>query len=87
MTKEEMTQVIEQYRKHPKDTASAAVQIAILTKRLQSLNEHFKVHKKDNHSRNGLIKLVGQRKRFLTYLQKNNFTEYKETVQKLGLRK
>ena len=87
MTKEEIAEMMNKHQKHTKDTGSAPVQIALLTKRLQALTEHFKKHKKDNHSRTGLIKIVGQRKRLLTYLQKKNDNDYKETVQKLGLRK
>ena len=76
MVKDETAKMLEEHRKHTKDTASAPVQIALLTKRLQTLTEHFKKHKKDHHSRTGLIKIVGQRKKLLTYLQKRNEEDF-----------
>lgn len=85
--KEVKTSVIEANRTHESDTGSPEVQIAILTARIQELTEHLKVHAKDNHSRRGLLKMVGQRRSMLTYLQKKDINRYRELIQKLGLRK
>ena len=85
--KDEKTAVIEANRTHPTDTGSPEVQIAILTARINELTEHLKVHKKDNHSRRGLLKMVGQRRNLLNYLQKKDVERYRAIVQKLGLRK
>ena len=87
ITREVKTGLIEQYRKNAKDVGSAAVQVAILTERIRNLTEHFKFHKKDHHSRRGLLRLVGQRKRLLEYIRNNNYDEYKELIGKLQLRK
>ena len=87
MRKEEKTQVIEQNRLHDTDTGSAEVQIAILTKRINDLTEHVKVHQKDHHSRRGLLKMVGKRRNLLNYLQKKDIERYRAIVAKLGLRK
>ncbi len=81
------TETINKYKRHEKDTGSAEVQIALLTERINHLTEHFKVHKKDFHSRTGLLKLVGQRRRLLGYLKKTDLTRYRELIQSLGLRR
>lgn len=80
-------QVISQYKKHDTDTGSAEVQIALLTARINHLTEHLKVHKKDNHSRMGLLKMIGQRKRLLRYYERVNLEGYRALIQKLGIRK
>ncbi|WP_458863819.1 30S ribosomal protein S15 [Acidaminobacterium chupaoyuni] len=87
MLKDKKTEVIEANRLHPTDTGSPEVQIAILTARINELNEHLKIHKKDNHSRRGLLMLVGQRRGLLNYLQKKDVERYRAIVAKLGLRK
>lgn len=79
--------VIEAHAKHPGDTGSPEVQVALLTARIEGLTEHFKVHKKDFHSRTGLLKLVGHRRKILKYLQKTDIQRYRALIQKLGLRK
>ena len=79
--------VIEEFRLSEKDTGSAEVQIALLTNRIVHLTEHVKVHKKDHHTRRGLLKLVGQRKRLLRYLRENDFERYRTVIQKLGIRR
>ena len=79
--------VIKDYQTHEKDTGSPEVQIAILSVRIQNLTDHFKVHKKDHHSRRGLLKLVGRRRRLLTYLKENELERYREVVTRLGLRR
>lgn len=86
MFKEEKQQIIEEYRLHDKDTGSPEVQIALLTKRINHLNEHLKVHKKDHHSRRGLLKMVGQRRGLLNYLMKKDMDRYREIISKLNLR-
>ena len=85
--KDEKTAVIEANRTHPTDTGSPEVQIAILTARINELTEHLKVHKKDNHSRRGLLKMVGQRRSMLAYLQKKDINRYRALIAELGLRK
>lgn len=87
LRKEEKTAVIEANRKHDTDTGSPEVQIAILTKRINDLTEHLKEHKKDHHSRRGLLKMVGHRRNLLAYLQKNDIERYRSIVARLGLRK
>ena len=87
MRKEEKTAVIEANRLHETDTGSPEVQIAVLTKRIADLNEHLKEHKKDNHSRRGLFKMVGRRRNLLNYLKKNDIERYRAIVEKLGIRK
>ena len=87
MRKEEKTQIIEANKRHEGDTGSPEVQIAILTARIQELTEHLKVHKKDNHSRRGLLKMVGQRRSMLAYLQKKDINRYRALIAKLGIRK
>ncbi|MGE4549655.1 MAG: 30S ribosomal protein S15 [Intestinibacillus sp.] len=85
--KEDKTAVIEANRTHATDTGSPEVQIAILTERIRELTEHLKVHHKDNHSRRGLLKMVGQRRSMLGYLQKKDVERYRELIKKLGIRK
>ena len=80
-------QVIAAYRRHETDTGSPEVQIALLTNRIGYLTEHFKGHGKDHHSRRGLLKLVGQRRRLLDYLKKRDFQRYKSVIERLGIRK
>ena len=87
MTKEKKTEIIENNRRDEKDTGSPEVQIALLTERINELTEHLKVHKKDNHSRRGLLKMVGKRRNLLNYLSKKDLNRYREIVEKLGLRK
>ncbi len=79
--------VIEQYRQHESDTGSPEVQVALLTQRITYLTEHFKTHKKDHHSRRGLLKLVGQRRRLLDYLKKSDVERYRNVVSSLNLRR
>jgi len=79
--------VVRSYRRHDKDTGSPEVQIALLTDRIVYLTEHFKTHRKDHHSRRGLLKLVGQRRRMLDYLRGRDFQRYKGVIERLGLRK
>jgi small subunit ribosomal protein S15 len=79
--------VMEQYRVHQTDTGSPEVQVALLSQRIDHLTEHFKVHVKDHHSRRGLLKLVGQRRRLLDYLRKQDFDRYQNLIQRLGIRK
>ena len=85
--KEDKTAVIEANRTHATDTGSPEVQVAILTARIKELTEHLKVHKKDNHSRRGLLKMVGQRRSMLAYLQKKDINRYRALIAKLGIRK
>ncbi len=87
MTAEKKQEIINTYRRDEKDTGSSEVQIALLTERIKELTEHLKVHKKDNHSRRGLLKMVGKRRNLLNYLEKNDVERYKEIVEKLNLRK
>ena len=87
MTTERKQEIINQFRRDEKDTGSSEVQIALLTERINELTEHLKVHKKDNHSRRGLLKMVGKRRNLLNYLAKKDEESYKELVEKLGLRK
>ena len=87
LLKEEKTAVIEANRNHATDTGSPEVQIAILTERINHLNEHLKVYKKDHHSRRGLLKMVGQRRGLLNYLTKVDIERYRAIIEKLGLRK
>ena len=79
--------IIKEYQKDPSDTGSADVQIALLTSRIRHLTEHFKTHKKDHHSRRGLLRLVSQRKKLLSYVKNNDITSYAELISRLGLRK
>ena len=87
MTKERKQEVINTYKREEKDTGSPEVQIALLKERINELTEHLKVHKKDNHSRRGLLKMVGKRRNLLNYLAKKDVNRYREIVEKLGLRK
>ena len=87
MTIERKQEIINTYRRDEKDTGSSEVQIALLTERINELTEHLKVHKKDNHSRRGLLKMVGKRRNLLGYLEKNDVEKYREIVAKLNLRK
>ena len=80
------TTIIDEFRTHPTDTGSPEVQIALLTRRIQFLTEHFKVQKKDFHSRRGLLRLVGRRRRLLDYLKAKDITRYRQLVERLGLR-
>jgi small subunit ribosomal protein S15 len=84
---ERKAELIKEHARGENDTGSAEVQIAVLTERIANLTEHFKTHKKDNHSRRGLLKLVSQRRRLLDYLKKVNEDRYKDVVKKLGLRR
>jgi small subunit ribosomal protein S15 len=85
--KERTSEVVTAYQRHGKDTGSPEVQIALLTDRITYLTEHFKTHGKDHHSRRGLLKLVGQRRRMLDYLRSRDFSRYKGVIERLGLRK
>lgn len=87
LTQEMKKAVIDDYKLHEGDTGSPEVQIAILTRRIQSLTEHLKVHNKDHHSRRGLLKMVGQRRALLNYLKDRNFERYRKLIDKLELRK
>lgn len=87
MTQEEKQAIMAEYATHEGDTGSAQVQVAVLTKRINELTEHLKVHKKDHHSRRGLLKMVGHRRNLLAYLQKVDIERYRAIVKKLGLRK
>jgi small subunit ribosomal protein S15 len=87
MNKEKRQELISKYRIHTKDTGSAEVQVALLTERINELTEHFKIHKKDHHSRRGLLKMVGKRKRLLEYLKQSDTDKYANLIGNLGLRK
>ncbi len=80
-------EIIEKFKIHESDTGSSEVQIALLTDRIKYLTEHFKTHKKDHHSRQGLLKLVGQRRSLLDYLKKKDINKYRELIKALGIRK
>ena len=87
LAKEAKIEVIGQYKTHATDTGSPEVQVALLTKRINDLTGHFKTHVKDNHSRRGLLRLVGQRRRLLDYLRRKNADRYREVINRLGIRK
>ncbi|WP_029898399.1 30S ribosomal protein S15 [Desulfohalovibrio reitneri] len=87
MNAEDKQKIIEEFAKHEGDTGSPEVQVALLTNRISYLTEHFKVHKQDYHSRNGLLKLVGQRRKLLNYLKKKDVQRYRDLIARLGLRK
>ena len=87
MTAQEKTDIILKYATHEGDTGSPEVQIAVLTGRINELNEHHKVHAKDHHSRRGLLKMVGRRRSLLAYLQKKDIERYRSLIAKLGIRK
>ena len=87
MTKERKQEIINTFKRDENDTGSSEVQIALLTERINELTEHLKVHKKDNHSRRGLLQMVGKRRSLLNYLAKTDVNKYREIVEKLNLRK
>ena len=87
LSREKKTEIIGTYKTHDGDTGSPEVQVAILSERISYLTEHFKVHAKDHHSRRGLLKLVGQRRRLLDYLKTKDSLRYSELIQRLGIRK
>jgi small subunit ribosomal protein S15 len=87
LSREGKTEIIESYRTHEVDTGSPEVQIALLTRRIEHLTGHFKVHAKDHHSRQGLLKMVGKRRRLLEYLRHKDTDRYQQLIQRLGLRK
>ena len=87
MSNERKAEVISSYRTHDSDTGSPEVQVAILSDRINYLTEHFKTHVKDHHSRRGLLKLVGQRRRLLDYLKRKDASRYADLIRKLGIRK
>jgi len=87
MTQERKQEVINTYKRDEKDTGSPEVQIALLTERINELTEHLKIHKKDNHSRRGLLKMVGKRRNLLNYLSRKDVQRYRDIIEKLGLRK
>lgn len=86
LDQEVKAQIINQFQRHPQDTGSPEVQIALLTARIKQLEEHLKIHKKDFHSRRGLMKLIGQRRSLLEYLKRRDFLRYQVLLQKLGLK-
>ena len=87
MLPEEKTAIMREYATHEWDTGSPEVQIAVLTKRINDLTEHLKIHKKDHHSRRGLLKMVGHRRNLLNYLMKKDINRYRAIIEKLGIRK
>lgn len=87
ITKERTAELVKEFGKNENDTGNTAVQIAILTERINNLNVHFKTHKHDYHSNRGLLKLVGQRRNFLAYLKGKNLEEYRSVIARLGLRR
>ena len=87
MLKEEKSALIKEYAKHEGDPGSPEVQIALLTKRINDLTDHLKIHKKDHHSRRGLLKMVGQRRNLLNYLMKTDIERYRSIIARLGIRK
>ena len=87
LVKSKKKEIIDSFKIHSKDTGSPVVQIAILTEKINYLSDHFKVHKKDFHSRRGLLMMIGKRRRLLAYLKKKNPEKYQETISKLNLRK
>ncbi|MER3426920.1 MAG: 30S ribosomal protein S15 [Pyrinomonas sp.] len=87
LTKEVKERIVQQFRTHENDTGSPQVQIALLTERINELTEHFKVHKKDNHSRRGLLKMVSQRRSLLDYLRRTDIESYHDLINRLGLRR
>jgi small subunit ribosomal protein S15 len=87
ITKERKNELINEFKTHENDTGSPEVQIAVLTAEINTLNDHLRVHKKDHHSRRGLLKMVGKRRNLLTYLRNKDVTRYRELINKLGLRR
>lgn len=87
LTQERKQEIINEFKLHEADTGSPEVQVAILTEKINNLTEHLKVHKKDHHSRRGLLKMVGQRRRLLNYLREKDYARYRKLIEKLGLRR
>lgn len=87
ITKDKKKEIVSQFSKHEKDTGSTEVQVAILTQRINELKDHFQMHKKDHHSRLGLLKMVGKRRRLLDYLKRINVERYRTLIDSLGIRK
>ena len=87
ITQERKNEIISEYKTHDNDTGSPQVQIAVLTEQINKLNDHLRTHKKDHHSRRGLLKMVGKRRNLLTYLRNKDVTRYRELINKLGLRR
>ncbi|PLS16722.1 30S ribosomal protein S15 [Peribacillus saganii] len=87
ITQERKNELIAEYRTHETDTGSPEVQIAVLTEEINNLNDHLRVHKKDHHSRRGLLKMVGRRRNLLTYLRNKDVTRYRNLINSLGLRR
>jgi small subunit ribosomal protein S15 len=87
ITKERKNELISEYKTHEGDTGSPEVQIAILTENINTLNDHLRTHKKDHHSRRGLLKMVGKRRNLLAYLRNKDVTRYRDLINKLGLRR
>ncbi|WP_026570321.1 MULTISPECIES: 30S ribosomal protein S15 [Bacillaceae] len=87
ITQERKNEIINDFKTHDNDTGSPEVQIAVLTEEITNLNEHLRVHKKDHHSRRGLLKMVGKRRNLLNYLRAKDVTRYRELIQRLGLRR
>ncbi|MCC4722030.1 MULTISPECIES: 30S ribosomal protein S15 [Salinicoccus] len=87
ITQERKNELIQEYRTHESDTGSPEVQIAVLTAEITALNDHLRTHKKDHHSRRGLLKMVGRRKHLLTYLRNKDIQRYRELIKRLGLRR
>ena len=87
LLKEKKTKIIDDFKIHAKDTGSPIVQVALLTQKINYLSDHFKAHKKDFHSRRGLLMMIGKRRRLLAYLKKTDLQKYQETIDKLQLRK
>ncbi|WP_077621923.1 30S ribosomal protein S15 [Sediminibacillus massiliensis] len=87
ITQERKNEIINDFKTHENDTGSPEVQIAVLTEEITNLNEHLRVHKKDHHSRRGLLKMVGKRRNLLNYLRAKDVTRYRELIQRLGLRR
>jgi small subunit ribosomal protein S15 len=87
LVKEQKRNVIDEYRLHDHDTGSPEVQVAIISERIRYLTDHLKAHKKDHHSRRGLLKLVGKRRRLLDYLMRNEIKRYREVISRLGIRR
>ncbi|MCP3762036.1 MULTISPECIES: 30S ribosomal protein S15 [Bacillaceae] len=87
LSQERKNELIQEYRTHESDTGSPEVQIAVLTEQINTLNDHLRTHKKDHHSRRGLLKMVGRRRNLLSYLRNKDVARYRELIQKLGLRR
>ncbi|MDR3307999.1 MAG: 30S ribosomal protein S15 [Coriobacteriales bacterium] len=86
LTREKKAEIIAEYGENAQDSGSAQVQVALLTQRIRDLTEHLKIHKKDHHTRRGLLMLVGQRRRLLTYIKRNDIAHYRELIARLGIR-